>query len=185
MTKEDIDRAEPVIREADLMILQMEIPQKINEYAIDKAMECGCKVLLNTAPAAPIGEEYLKKSAIIVANEVEAGFYLGENVDSVEKAIKGIKKLQNIYGNDIVITLGKEGSVVSDHGVVTFIPSRKVHAIETTGAGDSFIGGMGYALLKGESLTEACKFATGCSAITVSRMGAQDSMPTLQEVQNQ
>ena len=139
VTKEDIDRAEPVIREADLMILQMEIPQKINEYAIDKAMECGCKVLLNTAPAAPIGEEYLKKSAIIVANEVEAGFYLGENVDNVEKAIKGIKKLQNIYGNDIVITLGKEGSVVSDHGVVTFIPSRKVHAIETTGAGDSLL----------------------------------------------
>ena len=120
-----------------------------------------------------------------MANEVEAGFYLGENVDSVEKAIKGIKKLQNAYGNDIVITLGEAGSVVSDHGVVTFIPSRKVHAIETTGAGDSFIGGMLYALLNGKSLTEACKFATGCSAITVSRMGAQDSMPTLQEVQNQ
>lgn len=185
VAKADIDRAEPVIREADLMILQMEIPQEINAYAIEKAEECGCRVLLNTAPSAPIEEEYLKKCAIIVANEVEAGFYLGENVDSVEKAIKGIKKLQNIYRNDIVITLGKEGSVVSDHGVVTFIPSRKVHAIETTGAGDSFIGGMGYALLKGESLTEACKFATGCSAITVSRMGAQDSMPTLQEVQNQ
>ena len=88
------------------------------------------------------------------------------------------------YGADIIITLGKAGSVVCDGGEVTFIPSKKVHAIESTGAGDSFIGGVGYALLQGMSLTRACEFATCCSAITVCRLGAQDSMPTLEEVKS-
>ena len=73
-------------------------------------------------------------------------------------------------------------AVVSDGGSVTFIPSKKVHAVETTGAGDSFIGGAAYALIQGMSLTQACEFATCCSAVTVCRMGAQDSMPTLDEL---
>ena len=77
-----------------------------------------------------------------------------------------------------------EGAVVSDQGSVTFIPAREVEAIETTGAGDSFIGGVGYALMQNMTLTEACQFAADCSAITVCRLGAQDSMPALEEVQN-
>ena len=90
--------------------------------------------------------------------------------------------LAETCGSDIIITLGKTGAVVSEGGKVTFIPSRKVEAIETTGAGDSFIGGVGYALKSGKSLTDACRFATCCSAVTVCRMGAQDAMPFLEEV---
>ena len=79
-------------------------------------------------------------------------------------------------------TLGKEGSVVAQNGEVAFIPSKKVDAVESTGAGDSFIGATGYALIHGMDLVKACEFATGCSAITVCRYGAQPSMPTLEEV---
>lgn len=184
VTKEDIDACEDLLREAAIVILQMEIPQEINEYAIDKARSCGAKVLMNAAPAQPISDEYLKKCDIIVVNEVEAGYYLGEEISDSEQAKKGAELFQKRYGADIIITLGKTGSVVCDAGKMTFIPSQKVKAIETTGAGDSFIGGVGYALIQGMSLTEACKFATCCSAITVCRLGAQDSMGTLEEVKD-
>lgn len=183
VSREDIDAAEAVLRETAIVILQMEIPQEINEYAIEKAKECGCKVLLNAAPAEEIPEAYLKKCDIIVVNEVEAAFYLKEEMSTIEKAKQGAAKMAESYEADIIMTLGKAGSVVSDHGNITFIPSRKVKAIETTGAGDSFIGGVGYALMKGMDLTKACEFATCCSAVTVCRLGAQDSMPTLTEVE--
>lgn len=182
MSKADIDAAEDILKESEIVILQMEIPQEINEYAIDKAKECGCKVLINAAPAAEFPEEYMKKCDIIVVNEVEAAFYLKEEITDEEQARQGAKKLAQTYDTDIIMTLGKAGSVVYDKGEITFIPSHKVNAIETTGAGDSFIGGVGYALIQGMSLTKACEFATGCSAITVCRLGAQASMPTLEEV---
>jgi len=184
MTKADIDAAEPVLRESAIVILQMEIPQEINEYAIEKAKEYGCRVLLNAAPAEEIPERYLRMCDILVVNEVEAAFYLKTELDTVEQAKEGAAKLAQAYDADVIVTLGKAGSVVSDGGSIAFIPAKKVNAIETTGAGDSFIGGVGYALMQGMTLTAACEFATACSAVTVCRLGAQDSMPTLEEVQS-
>ena len=184
ITKENIDAAEPVMREAAIVILQMEIPMEINAYAIAKAKECGCKVLLNAAPAEKVSDEFLRQCDIIVVNEVEAAFYLGQNISDRTVAEQGAAKLAERYQADIIMTLGKMGAVVCDGGRTTFVPSKKVKAIETTGAGDSFIGATGYALIQGMSLTQACEFATCCSAITVCRLGAQDSMPTLTEVKN-
>ncbi len=184
ITKQDIDAAKPVMREAAIVILQMEIPMEINAYAIEAAKECGCKVLLNAAPAEKVPEEFLRQCDIIVVNEVEAAFYLGEEMSDRALAERGSARLAEQYQADIIMTLGKLGSVVCDGGKVAFVPSKKVHAIETTGAGDSFIGGTAYALIQGMSLTQACEFATCCSAITVCRMGAQDSMPTIEELKN-
>lgn len=184
VTKEHIDAAEPLLRDAAIVILQMEIPVEINVYAIQKAKACGCKVLLNAAPAMEIPECYLQMCDILVVNEVEAAFYLKSELNTIDQAKEGAKKLSDRYGADIIITLGKAGAVVSDKGELVFIPAKKVDAIETTGAGDSFIGGVGYALMQDMTLTEACKFATACSAITVCRLGAQNSMPTLEEIQS-
>ncbi len=184
VTKEHIDAAESLLREAAIVILQMEIPLETNIYAIQKAKACGCKVLLNAAPAMDIPECYLQMCDIIVVNEVEAAFYLNAELDTPEQARDGAARLAERYSADLIITLGKAGAVVSDGGKIEFIPAKKVEAIETTGAGDSFIGGVGYALMQNMTLSEACKFATVCSAITVCRLGAQDSMPTLEEVQN-
>ena len=184
ITKKDIDAAENVMKEAEIVILQMEIPMEINQYAIDKAKSCECKILLNAAPATRIPEEYLQKCDILVVNEVEAAFYLGQVIENEEQAKEGAARLAERLGADVIITLGAAGSVVSDNKTVTFIPSKKVNAIESTGAGDSFIGGVGYALIQGMNLTQACEFATCCSAITVCRLGAQDSMPMLEEVQD-
>lgn len=182
MTKKQIDDAVHLFKESKIVILQMEIDPKINEYVIDKAKEAGCIVLMNAAPAAPIDEEYMKKIDILVVNEVEAAYYLGGEIDSRDKAEKGAKEFFDRYGNSCVITLGSEGAVAGDKGNVAFIPAMKVPAVESTGAGDSFIGGMSYALVQGMNLADACRFATKCSAVTVCRCGAQPSMPTFNEI---
>ena len=183
VTKEDVDNAMPILKESGVCILQNEIPVEIIAYAIDKAKEAGCTVVLNAAPAIELPEECLSKVDILVVNEVEAEFYCHEKIDSVEKANTEIKKMAEKYNNNVIFTLGKDGAVAYENGTIEFIPAMKVDAIETTGAGDSYIGAVSHSIIEGKSLIEACKFATKCSAITVCRMGAQPSMPTLEDVE--
>ena len=183
VTKEDVDNAMPILKESGVCILQNEIPVEISAYAIDKAKEAGCIVVLNAAPAIELPEECLSKVDILVVNEVEAEFYCHEKIDSVEKAKTEIKKMAEKYNNNVIFTLGKDGAVAYENGTIEFIPAMKVDAIETTGAGDSYIGAVSHSIIEGKSLIEACKFATKCSAITVCRMGAQPSMPTLEDVE--
>ena len=183
VTKEDVDNALPILKESGVCILQNEIPVEIIVYAIDKAKEAGCTVVLNAAPAIELPEECLSKVDILVVNEVEAEFYCHEKIDSVEKAKTEIKKMAEKYNNNVIFTLGKDGAVAYENGTIEFIPAMKVDAIETTGAGDSYIGAVSHSIIEGKSLIEACKFATKCSAITVCRMGAQPSMPTLEDVE--
>lgn len=183
VTKEDVDNAMPILKESGVCILQNEIQVEIIAYAIDKAKEAGCIVVLNAAPAIELPEECLSKVDILVVNEVEAEFYCHEKIDSVEKAKTEIKKMAEKYNNNVIFTLGKDGAVAYENGTIEFIPAMKVDAIETTGAGDSYIGAVSHSIIEGKSLIEACKFATKCSAITVCRMGAQPSMPTLEDVE--
>ena len=183
VTKEDVDNAMPILKESGVCILPNEIPVEIIAYAIDKAKEAGCIVVLNAAPAIELPEECLSKVDILVVNEVEAEFYCHEKIDSVEKAKTEIKKMAEKYNNNVIFTLGKDGAVAYENGTIEFIPAMKVDAIETTGAGDSYIGAVSHSIIEGKSLIEACKFATKCSAITVCRMGAQPSMPTLEDVE--
>lgn len=182
INEEDIERVEDLMDEAGIAIFQMEIPQEMNRFAIEKARAHGCKVLMNAAPAAPFSEEDIKKCDIFVVNEVEAGFYAGKTIDTMEKAAKEAREMSQRLGNTIIITMGKEGAVVSSEGRTELIPSLKVKAVETTGAGDSFIGATSYALMNGMDIFEACTFATKCSAVTVCRPGAQGSMPTLEDI---
>lgn len=183
VTREDVDNAMPILKESGVCILQNEIPVEIIVYAIDKAKEAGCTVVLNAAPAIELPEECLSKVDILVVNEVEAEFYCHEKIDSVEKAKTEIKKMAEKYNNNVIFTLGKDGAVAYENGTIEFIPAMKVDAIETTGAGDSYIGAVSHSIIEGKSLIEACKFATKCSAITVCRIGAQPSMPTLEDVE--
>ena len=115
-----------------------------------------------------------------IANELEAEFYCGAPVTR-ETAETEIRKMTAELGNVCIYTLGKAGSVVCDGKNSEFVPSRKIDAVESTGAGDSFIGGLCYALLQNMDIFEAAKFATCCSARTVCRIGGQPAMPFLDE----
>ena len=140
ITKQDIDHAMPALKESKVCILQNEIPVEMIEYAIDKAKEAGCIVVLNAAPAIELKDEYLAKTDILVVNEVEAAFYCKTEIDSLDKAKEEIKKTAEKYGNNVIFTLGKDGAVVYEDGKIEVIPAMKVDAVETTGAGDSYIG---------------------------------------------
>ena len=138
---------------------------------------------LNGAPAAALsGGETLKKLDLFIVNEVEASFYGNTEIDSEEKAETEIRKMEERLGATCIFTLGKAGSVVCDKGRTEMIPSKKVQAVESTGAGDSFIGGLCYGLVNGMDIFESCRFATCCSAKTVCKTGGQPAMPTLDEV---
>lgn len=180
--KADIDNIKSLMKTARIVILQLEIPIDIVIYTIAAAKEAGCSVMLNTAPALEVPDQYLAMCDVIIANEVEAAYYLKEEIASTEQAIIGGRKLAERWDAACVITLGREGSAVVSGKISEIIPAAKVSAVDTTGAGDSFIGALSYALGHNMGIVEACRFATECSAITVCGVGAQSSMPLLADI---
>jgi ribokinase len=184
LTQTDIDHAENVIAKSKVVILQLEVPIDVVEYTIKKAKEYNCYVILNGAPASVISEEALKLVDCFVVNESEASFYAGKEVSSYQDAEKVCELLHAKIGQHLIITLGAEGSLIFDGTEKLYIPPNKVKVVETTGAGDSYIGAFAYAKISGMNLREAGDFASKVSSLTVLTIGGQDAMPTLDEVNN-
>ncbi|MFI3173362.1 MAG: ribokinase [Eubacteriales bacterium] len=183
ITEKDIDNIDNIIDDVEVMILQLEIPVPIVEYAIDKAYEKGIKIIINAAPAIPISEKSLKKCDYVIVNEVESSYYCNREINSVETAKEAILPFFDKYQANSVFTLGRDGAVLYDGRELLHVEAHKVDAVETTGAGDSFIGALGYCIVEEMNLLESAEFATCCSALTVCNIGAQPSMPTLEEVE--
>jgi ribokinase len=182
VTEADIDRIEPLLRDAGVLLLQLEIPVTVVEYAIARARMNGCKILLNAAPATGIGEASLKNCDIIVMNEVEAEYYTGSRLGTVRDAERHVADFSRRMRCACVFTLGEKGAVVAHEGKVEQYPPCEVSAVETTGAGDSFMGGLAYSVIEGMSLERAMAFSSCCSGCTVQGVGAQQAMPSLPEV---
>jgi ribokinase len=182
LTQNDINQAETIISKSKIVILQMEVPIDIVEYSIKLAKKYNCYLILNGAPACEISEETLKLVDGFIINESEASFYAGEEVSSYSDAEKVSEKLHSRVGEHLIITLGSEGSLIFDGAEKLYIPPNKVQVVETTGAGDSYIGAFAYAMIKGMNLSEAGEFASKISSMTVCKIGAQDAMPTIEEV---
>lgn len=182
VTKEDIDRLEELWEHVGMLILQLEIPMETVEYAIKKAKEHQVSVMINAAPAKGSMENYIKNCDYFVVNEVESSYYCNSRITDVSSAKAAIKDFSLKYDMKCIFTLGGEGAVLCDGETTKHVPAHSVTAIETTGAGDSFVGAMGYCLAKGEDFFEAAEYASCCSALTVCGIGAQTSMPTFEEV---
>lgn len=182
LTIGDIDASEDLFSQAKILILQNEIPHEVNIHAANLAKKHGLKVLYNAAPAFPEKKEVLPLADVVIVNEGEASDYLGVRISSVEDAQREGLKVSASMGNTWVITMGSHGSVICSEGRSEIVRPYKVDAVETTGAGDSYIGGLGYALINGMDIFTAAKFATKCSAVTVCGIGAQNSMPTLEQI---
>lgn len=182
--EEDLENASAVLAAADVLILQNEIPNRINAGAIRRAKAGRARVLYNAAPAVEEGRELLPLADIVIVNEVEASFYLGTALKDPEAAAREGLRVSNEMKNTWIITMGSMGSVICSGGRSELVKPYKVDAVETTGAGDSYIGGLSYALLEGMDVFEAASFATKCSAITVCGIGAQPSMPVLADIFN-
>lgn len=180
----DIDNAVKAIADSDIMLMQLESPMETVEYAAKVAKGLGVKVILNPAPAPKDGipEGVLENVDLIIPNSTEAEMLSGIHITDYESALDAAKKISSKGIGQVIITLGAKGSLVFDNGKETVVPSVKVEAVDTTAAGDTFCGAVAVALSEGKTLAEAAGFAAKASAVTVTRMGAQPSIPYREEI---
>jgi ribokinase len=182
LTPADVQRAADRIRAADCVMLQLEIPMETVECAAQIAVEAGVPVILDPAPAAPLSPGLLKHVAYLTPNESEAEQLTGLPVRDEATARAAAEKLLRQGPRHVIVTLGVKGALVADGARMTLVPARPVQAQDTTAAGDAFNGGLASALGRGLSLDEAVRQASLVAALSVTRMGAQPSLPTEEEV---
>ncbi len=182
MSPQDIEGISDMIRSCGILLLQLEIPMPAVMRAAQIAKEAGVMVVLNPAPAAELPEGLLGCVSLLIPNEVEASSISGIMIKDIESASEAARVLKQKGVGEVIVTMGAKGAMVYD-GNVTFVPARKVRAVDTTAAGDTFCGGICVALSEGRSLAEAVEFATAASSITVTRYGAQDAVPTREEAE--
>ncbi|GEO78930.1 ribokinase [Companilactobacillus mindensis DSM 14500] len=183
LTPEVLDSYKEQIKNSKLIVLQQEIPLETNYHAIDLAEEFGVPVLLNPAPANnDLNLKYVSKVEFFSPNETELSTLTGlstSNLDEIKTAAKFLVK--EGVGN-IIVTLGSKGALWVNKDHEEIIPGKKVKAIDTTGAGDSFIGSFAHYFTEGESIPEALKHANEYAAVTVTKKGTQKSYPTKDEL---
>jgi len=189
---EEIKTKEAVIKNAHVLVVQMEIPIKTIERVIKIASKGNVVKILNPAPLKPIPIDILKKLDIIIPNRGELfQLYSFLNPDEElqgkgeSEIIKASKRLVQLGIKTVITTLGDKGCLIyfGSEDKVVEIPSPKVNAVDTVGAGDCFIGALASRINQGEHIVEAVKFATIAASIAVKRKGAQDSMPFLNEIE--
>lgn len=179
ITVADIEGITEVIESSDYLIVQLEIPVPAVQKAVEIAHKAGKYVILNPAPACSLPEEIFRNISLITPNQTEIALMTGCKVEDEDSLIDAVSKIVQMGVRDVVVTLGSKGSLVytTDDDKFTFVPSKKVEAVDTTAAGDTFCGGLAVALSEGRSLVEAAAFATSASALTVQKIGAQNSIP--------
>lgn len=179
---EDLDRYEEKIAEADLVLLQLEIPLDTVEYAIKLARKYDKIVMLNPAPAQNLTQEILSKVDYITPNRSELTLLTRMTEEST--IAKGMEQLLEAGVSCCVTTLGEEGVAFMEKGDrLVKVSGHKVPVVDTTGAGDAFNAGLAYALAQKKPIREAVEFAVSVSALAVTKFGAQGGMPTLVEVE--
>ncbi len=180
----DIDNSLDAIENSEIVLMQLEIPIKTIEYAAQIAKSRGKMVILNPAPAPtePLPLSILKNIDLITPNETEAELISGIPVVDEPSAIAAAKRMAELGVKKIIITMGSKGAMLYEDGEAELIPSIRVKAVDTTAAGDCFNGALTIAISEGRSLKEAVLFANRAAAISVTRPGAQVSMPYRHEV---
>jgi ribokinase len=163
----------------DYLLAQLEIPIHIIKSAFAFAKENGMKTVLNAAPAQSLDQEFLQYVDLLIVNEVELKM-LSNKIDVQE----GIKYLLKKSVDAILVTIGEKGSIYKDQYNEYKVDAYKVAPIDTTAAGDTYIGAFLSRLIEGKSTKEAMEYATAAATLTIQAMGAQPSIPTKQQVIN-
>ena len=169
------------ISQSDMILMQHEIPLETVYHVVDKASQEGIMVALNAAPVYIIPPEILRKLDILIVNEIEGSTLSGINIENKESAITAAKILHHSGVKTVIVTIGSRGVVLINGSNCLFQPAFKVNVLDTTGAGDTFVGAYVASILKGRSEDKALLFATAASALTVTKMGAQTSIPDEKE----
>lgn len=182
LSKEKMDPYHDVIKEADLIVMQLEIPYETVKHITKLASFHGKQILLNPAPARKLDEEVLKTVTYLILNETEAEMITGRKVSEESLHVIGHKLIEKGPEN-IILTLGKKGAYIFNKTIRTFVKSFPVTPVDTTAAGDTFCGAFATSILENNDLTGAARFANAAAAISVTRLGAQPSVPSLHEIE--
>ncbi|MEJ2239234.1 MAG: ribokinase [Gemmatimonadales bacterium] len=183
LTPDDVLSARDAIASADVLVAQLETPVDTVRAAVELAAEHGVRVVLNPAPAQPLGEEILRHVSVLTPNETEAELLTGIEVSSDAAALEAAKKLNALGVDAVLITLGSRGAFLFDSDHADLVPGFEVKAVDTTAAGDVFNGALAVALAEDNPIAEAVRFANGAAALAVTKLGAQPSAPTRDEIE--
>lgn len=184
INESDIDRHKNLYEKADIVVHQLETPLNVVEYSLKMAKSMGKITILNPAPAKELSDEIIENVDYLIPNETELELLSGMEIKGEEDVVAASRILMEKGVKKLVVTLGSEGSMYIDENVTKKVKAYTVEAVDTTAAGDSFIGGLTVAISRGETFAEAMEFATKVGAITVTRRGAQTSLPTMEELEN-
>lgn len=179
----DVQAHEGLLAGARAVVLQLEVPLPTVRWTAARARALGKLVVLNPAPAQPLPAELLAAADYLVPNELEAGALAGVRVDSPAAAREAAARLRALGARNVIVTLGAAGVLSATEAEVRHHPARPVQAVDSTAAGDTFIGGLCAALVEGRPLEQAVAFAQAAAAVSVTRPGAQTSIPTKAEVE--
>jgi ribokinase len=178
LTAEDVEEASESIGDAKVLVAQMEIPPEVVLRAVEVAAASGTRVLVNLAPPFEVPRALLEKLDPLVINEHEAAFLLGERVEGVDGALDAAPRLLALGPGSVVVTLGEDGAVFSDGESAQHLTAPKVEVVDTTGAGDAFVGALAARLAADVPLRDAVAYAVRAGAAAVTEAGAQGALPT-------
>lgn len=180
---EELDKIDEVIKNTELVILQLELRLDVTKEIIRRAHGYGVKVLLNPAPAVKLEKEILGMVDYITPNETELSILTGLPTETDEEVIVAAKELLSFGTKTIIATLGSRGALIATQDNVEIVAGYKVKAVDTVAAGDSFNGAFAVAITEGKTVKEAVQFANAMGALTVTKKGAIPSLHTRKQVE--
>ena len=181
LTPEDVDAARGAIAGAAVLVAQMEVPRECVARAVEVAGEEGTRAILNLAPPFDVPRAVLEGLDPLVVNEHEAAFLLDggvKGVEGVEGALPAASRLVALGPKSAVVTVGADGAVFAEGDAAGHVPAPEADVVDTTGAGDAFVGALALRLARGASLEEAVSYAVRAGSAAVTREGAQGALPT-------
>lgn len=182
LSQEDVTRSLPIMSKAKILLTQLEIPIDTVAFSLELAKRYKITTILNPAPAREIDPYILSFADIVTPNESELKFLTGIEPQEEKDIIIAGEKLLEYGTKTVIVTLGSKGAMIIEKDLRLHIPAIKVSPVDTTGAGDVFNGTLAVRLANGDSIANAVRYAVVSAGISVTRRGAQDSIPTLEEV---
>lgn len=184
LSPDDVKKAQPAIASSGAVAAQLEVPLETVEFAARVANDSGVPFILDPAPAQKLSDEFLRMVDVLTPNETEAGILTGIKVTDENSAMVAAKNLLDRGVKAVILTMGSKGYILATKDGVEFVPSIKVDAVDATAAGDAFTGSLAVGLAQGKTLNDATLFANHVAALSVTKMGAQSSMPDAEQVEN-